>query len=112
MAYDPTTEAGRVRLLISDVDDASPVFTDDEIAAFLDLAGSSVLRAAALAAEAIAGNETLLLKHIRSRGLELDGPAVGRELRQLAKQWREAAAEDAGDDTFYIASVDDGRGPW
>lgn len=107
MPYDPSTSAGRVRLLISDVDDAQ-VFTDEEIAAFLDLGGDQVLRAAAFAAETLAGNETLLLKYIRSRGLELDGPAVGRELRQLAKQWREASTEDAGDDTFYIASVDDG----
>lgn len=112
MPYDPTTDAGKVRLLISDVDDAAPVFTDGEIAAFLDLGGDSVLRAAALAAETIAGNETLLLKYIRSRGLELDGPAVGRELRQLAKQWRETSTADAGDDTFYIATVNDGWGPW
>lgn len=107
MAYDFTTSAGRVRLLISDVDDTDPLFSADEIDAFLALA-DGVLRAAALALETIAANETLLLKYARSRGLELNGPAVGRELRMQAKQWRDTAAEGDGEDTFLVAHAVDG----
>jgi hypothetical protein len=33
--YDPTTDAGKVRLLISDTDVTTPIFTDVEIATFL-----------------------------------------------------------------------------
>jgi predicted homoserine dehydrogenase-like protein len=107
VVYDPSTDAGKVRLLISDVDDASPVFTDDEIAAFLTIHGD-VMLAAALALETVAANETLLLKYIRSRGLELDGTAVGRELRQQARQWRDTAGTADGDVTFMVAAQPDG----
>lgn len=109
MAYDLATDAGKVRLLISDVDNAAPVFTDEEIVTFLGLAGA-VLLAAALALETVAANEALILKYVRSRGLDLDGPAVARELRQQAKQWREAAAaaDLDGEDTFVIAHTADG----
>ena len=109
MAYDPSTPAGRVRLLISDVDDNNQVFVDEEIDAFLDMAGSNVRLAAADALDVIAGNETLRLKYVRSRGLELDGPAVGRELRLQAKQHREVAMEQgAADDVLIIVDNADG----
>jgi hypothetical protein len=107
MPYDPSTAAGKVRLLISDVDDAAPVFTDAEITAFLDI-HPDVMLAGALALETIAANETLLAKHIRSRGLELDGPAVGRELRQQARQWRAAALDADSDASFMVARPFDG----
>lgn len=105
--YDLTTDAGKVRLLISDVDDANPVFADDEINTFLGLAGG-VMLAAAVALETIAVNEALLLKYVRSRGLDLDGPAVARELRQQAKQWREHADDGDVEESFLIATSVDG----
>ena len=55
--YDVTTDRGKVRLLINDT--ASPVgcnFPDDEIDAFLAMAGDSILTAAAFALEAWAAS--------------------------------------------------------
>lgn len=103
--YDLTTDAGKVRLLISDVDEDNHVFDDAEIDVFLDLTGDVVLLAAALALETVAANEVLILKYVRSRGLDLDGPSVGRELRQQAKQWRDQAAADAEADDEYTFDI-------
>lgn len=108
VTYDPTTDLGTVRLLISDVDETSAIFTDAEITRFLTLEGDDTYRAAAAALLTVAGNETLRLKYIRSKGLELDGPAVGRELRQQARELREQASERDGADAFLIASNGDG----
>lgn len=106
--YDPGTDLGTVRLLISDVDETSAVFDDAEVTRFLTLEGSDPYRAAAAALLTIAGNETLRLKYIRSKGLELDGPAVGRELRQQARELRDQAADLDDEGTFMVASNVDG----
>lgn len=88
---------GKVRLLISDTADvaADRLFTDEQLDAFLDLAGGSVHRTAAEALLVIAGNEVLLSKKIRTQDLSTDGPAVSAELRQLAAVL--AAKADAAD---------------
>lgn len=85
--YDVSTDRGKVRLLITDVQDAKPLFQDAEIDAFLTL-NTSVRMAAAAALEVIAASEVLVLKKIINLDLETDGPAVARELRELAKQLR------------------------
>lgn len=95
--YDPSTLAGRVRLLINDipVEDVA-VFDDDEITAFLDLAAQSVLLAAAQALDTIASNEVLVGKVIRTQDLSTDGAKVSAELRARAQALRDQVA--AGDD--------------
>lgn len=114
MAYDPTSDAGTVRLLISDLvtdgdaDPQSQVFTDAEVTRFLTLEGGDTYRAAAAALLAIAGNETLRLKYIRSKGLELDGPAVGSELRMQARDLREQANVRDDEGSFMVAGNPDG----
>lgn len=50
--YDITTDRGKVRLLIGDTVDAGHQFEDDEIDAFLTMAGGSILTAAGYALEA------------------------------------------------------------
>lgn len=99
-----------LRLLISDVNDGDDqVFSDPDLVRFLSLT-RGVKRAAALALTTIAANETLLLKHVTSRGITLDGPAVGKALRELAMSLRaEADTDDAADEieddaagAFYI----------
>lgn len=97
--YDPTTDAGKVRLLISDTNTADALFTDDEIAAFLAL-DSNVYMAAALGLRTIAGNEVQVLKVIRLLDLTTDGAAVARELRMQA-DGLEARARQSG--TFEVA---------
>lgn len=97
--YDVSTDRGKVRLLITDVQEANPLFQDAEIDAFLTL-NTSVRLAAAAALEVIAASEVLVLKKIVNLDLETDGPAVARELRELAKQLR---AQDANVGAFDIA---------
>jgi len=93
---DFSTDTGKVRLLISDIDVTRPIFNDESIAAFLDLAGGSIKRAAASALMVIAVNEVLVQKRIRLLDLSTDGPAEAEALRKLAGQYRaEADAEEA-----------------
>lgn len=85
--YNVSTDRGKVRLLITDVRESNPIFQDAEIDAFLSL-NTSVRLAAAAALECIAASEVLILKKIVNLDLETDGPAVAKELRELAKQLR------------------------
>ncbi|MFG1659077.1 hypothetical protein ACGFIY_21345 [Micromonospora chersina] len=107
ITLDPTTQVGQLRLLITDVDEASPLFTDAQLSAFLAMEGSVKL-AAATALETIARSEVLISKKIRtSDGLSTDGPAVAKELRESAKELREqAAAESDAADGFGMEVVD------
>lgn len=85
--YNVSTDRGKVRMLITDVRESNPIFQDAEIDAFLSL-NTSVRLAAAAALECIAASEVLILKKIVNLDLETDGPAVAKELRELAKQLR------------------------
>lgn len=93
--YDPDTSAGRVRLLIADTNvanEATRLFSDAEIEAFLDLEGSIYL-AAALALESLASSEVMIQKRIKLLELTTDGPAQAKELRAIAAGWRARATE-------------------
>ncbi len=96
--YDPTTPAGEVRLRISDVTEPY-IFEDNEIAAFLSMSKDSVLRASAAALMAIAGNEALLYKYVRTDDLTIDGAKVATELRLQARQLESQAADE---DEFFM----------
>jgi len=102
---DTATDIGMVRLLCTDLDDAAPLFTDDQIQAFLTLEGS-VRLAAAQALETIASSEALVSKKIRTLDLQTDGPAVAAELRARAKTLREQA-EAAGEGNAAVFDVVD-----
>lgn len=105
--YDITTDAGKVRLLISDTNMATPVFGDTEIDTFLELEGSNVRRAAALALDTIASNEAQVLKVIRILDLQTDGAKLSTELRARAADLRTQAddALDSDDGGFEIAEL-------
>lgn len=93
------SDKDRVRLLISDVGGQSGndyIFSDEEIETFLEVRKGNTLLAAALALEAIAGNEAQVSKRITLLDLSTDGPAVALELRQLAIQFSAQAHEIAG----------------
>jgi hypothetical protein len=97
---DPSTAVGMVRLLITDVDPASALFTDEQIEAFLTAEGDSAKRAAASLLMVIARSEVLLAKKITTQDLSTDGPAVAKELRASAAELKaEAAAEEAAADS-------------
>jgi hypothetical protein len=93
-----STPVGTVRGLIPDirklVDPADPLapaaylFEDDHLQMFLTVNGDRVLLAAAQALMALAANEALVSKKIRTEDLSTDGPAVSAELRRLADSYR------------------------
>lgn len=104
--YNQGTDLARVRLLITDTNENSPIFQDEEIQEFLDLTGydtgNDVFYAAALALETIARSEALVQKRITILDLSTDGPAVAKELRESAKELRRKSEEMAG---FEIATM-------
>lgn len=108
--YDVTSDAGQVRLLATDTDEAEPLFSDAEISAFLTLEGSSVRRAAALALETIASQQALLLKVIRRLDVETDGAKVSDSLLKRADKLRVQADEDDARDgeSFDVIEMADG----
>jgi hypothetical protein len=109
---DTTTDIGKVRLLLSDLDQTKPIYPEDaQIQAFLDMEQGSVRLAAALALEAIAANRVLTLQVIQLLDLKLDGASVAKAFLQAAKQWRDAANDDwAGLD--FAQTVDNSDFAW
>lgn len=99
--YDPTNSIGRMRLILSDKDGTNVFFEDEELQAFLSMAGD-VRRAAADAMDAMASNQAMVLKVIRTLNLSTDGAATARALREHAKTLREQAdVADAGDGGLF-----------
>jgi len=101
--YDPTTDRGRVRLIISDTDGSSPIFTDAEIDAYLGLHGSVIFLAAAQALDTIATNEALVLKVIKLMDLTTNGAAVAKALRAHAAVLRRQVDEEVDFDWAEMA---------
>jgi len=90
MALDPTTDIGRVRLLIQDTDDAARLFSDPEITAFLDLSESNVRLAAATALEALAADSARLAKMVKTLNFAQDTRQAAATLLAVANQLRES----------------------
>ena len=110
--YDPTTDRGRVRMLITDRNAATEIFNDGEIDAYLLMMGSNVLRAAALALMTIASEEALQLKVIKLLELTTDGAKLADSLRALALEYQEKAdlaeaADEGGAFDYSELVVDD-----
>lgn len=108
--YDLGTETGQVRLLISDTFISDPerlIFNDAEIEAFLNLAKSKVKLAAAYALETMASNEAMVSKKIQtSDGLNTDGPAVAKELRDRAAGLRKELEDEESQANYGIEILD------
>lgn len=109
--FDPTTDRGKVRLLIQDDteqynDTDIYYFTDAKIDAFLALNvdGDDPIRlAAADALDAWASNEALVTKAVKLLDVNTNGPAVAASLREHAKTLREQAAAEIGIDVAEMA---------
>lgn len=103
---DLSTDVGKVRLLLQDLDPSKPVFpSDDMIQSFLDLELGDVKQAAALGLETIAGNRALVLQVMQILDLKTDGQKTAQGLLAVAERLRETSNLDwAG---FDIAQVVD-----
>ncbi len=99
------TDIEVIRALIPDLQAApEQLFTDAQLQVYLDIDANPV-RAAALAIEAVATNEALLLKNLTISGagtLRTDGARVSDALLARARQLR-ATADEGGD--FEIAEL-------
>lgn len=118
---DLTTTIGRVRKYVPDLvqlpDPKNPAaapqyyFSDVEILGYISEYSdedkprrTDIKRAAADVIEALANNEALVLKKIKTEDLETDGPSVANSLRQGAKALRQQADNEdlASNDMFAI----------
>ena len=107
-SLDFATDNGKVRLLISDVDEANPIFPygttaspDDAIDAFIGLAvDNNVKRAAALALGRIAFNEVMTLLDVKT-----DGAKQADALRQLADDYHLQAENEEEGGWFGVAEM-------
>lgn len=105
---DYSTDTGKVRLLIPDVEliedprhpelDGAYIFTDEQIGALLEIEGGNVKLAAAAAKLAIATSEALILKVLTTDDKATDGAKLAAELRQEAAQLRAEVKEAASSD--------------
>lgn len=96
--YDPTTLIGQVRLLAQDttLTTPGPIFSDEEITAFLLLMGSNPLLAAASALDVIAASEIYVQKRIKLLDLVTDGVQEYTGLHALAERYRTMVNEGIG----------------
>jgi hypothetical protein len=91
--FDPTTDRGRVRLLIGDDDTSNQIFQDASIDAFLSMEGGEVKLGAAAAIEAIAAKQALIQKVMKIGDVTTDGAKLAQALRELAANFRRQVEE-------------------
>ncbi len=105
-----STTVGQTRALLGDTDSVplNPVesgfgefmwYSDDELTGLLTVYSDNPRRAAAQALRTVASSQALLLKKWSADDLAVDGPAIARALRDLARDMddqadNEAAAKD------------------
>lgn len=101
---DYTTPTGQVRLLGNDnyYDPANGyLFSDAAVEAFTSLANGRVKRAAAFMLRAIAADEALITRTIRTDDLSVQGAPTAEVLRKLASDLDAQDRQD-GDEAFTI----------
>jgi len=82
-------------MIIPDRNQATALFTDEEIQAMIGLeSGGHLKRVAALALETIASDRTMVLQVITTNGLSTSGEAVARALMKRSAALREQAMEE------------------
>ena len=94
---DVNTPVGKMRILISDTkqytwspgEEPSYRMSDEDLSGYLAVAGgdTKLYGAAALALRAMAANEILIGKYIKTEDLMTDGAKVGDALRLLAREY-------------------------
>ncbi len=85
--FDPSTDLGKARLLITDTDTTRQIMADEDLNAFIAMAGH-YMPGAAMALDSIAANEALCEKALNIMGLSTDGPAVAKVLMLRAERIR------------------------
>jgi len=123
---DYSTPVGQLRALLSQtkqyVDPRTPeapadyLVPDAQLQAYLAINKDGLYGAAADALFALAINEDLVSKKIRTEDLQTDGPAVAGELRRLAEGFRKRQQDEdellALEDSFEIVDYQDFPTKW
>lgn len=112
-SFDPATDLGKCRLLITDTDPDRTIMSDEDLAAFIAMAGH-YMPGAAMALDSIAANEVLSQKVLNIMGMATDGASVAKMLMLRAQKIRDdyeryAAANGPG---FATAEMPDGAFAW
>lgn len=108
------SDISKVRVLIPDLDSANKIFDDNEIQLFLDIFDGNVLRAAASAVDAVATNEALMGKYVRTDDLLVRGDTTATAIRKHAEGLRDQADvldKQEASDGFTLATPPAGF-PW
>jgi hypothetical protein len=99
-------------MLISDTDSERPIMSDEELEAFIEMAGH-YMPAAAMALDSIAANEVLSQKVVNIMGMSTDGASVAKALMIRAEKIRSDYARYADTGTgFATAEMPDGAFSW
>lgn len=102
-----------VRVLIPDTDAVfgengdEYMMSDEQIDAFLTVAGGSVLRAAGLACVAVASSEAIISKIIKTQDLSTNGAQIADALRENGKVLLARADKEEQDSDFAFFQVID-----
>lgn len=126
--YPPNYETplGQLRALVSQTeqysDPADPtklpdyLMADGQLQSFLALNNSKLYGAAADVLLALAANEALVSKKIRTEDLSTDGSVIANSLRQVAAEYRsrqkEEDLEDAALEAFEVVDFTEYPGKW
>jgi len=92
--YDPTTDAGMVRLLIADTDAENHAFTDAEVSAVYATCSNSVKRTAAQLLDIMSTNHAKLAVKVGRGDVDEDLTKIASELRAQAVVYRAQADEE------------------
>lgn len=123
---DYTTPLGQLRALVSQTEqyvdpstpeaDADYLMADGLLQSFLVLNGDKLYGAASDALLALAANEALVSKKIRTEDLSTDGSVIANSLRQIAQEFRgrqkEEDLEDAALESFELVDYTDYPSKW
>lgn len=105
-SHDPTTDRGKVRLLIYDTVEADAAFTDAEIDAFLELNSDDIWYAAADAARSLAAKNTSSAFMVRIEGaLQIDKKGIPDYFLLLASKYEGRAGGGSSSVVEFIDSL-------
>ena len=90
--FDLSTDTGKVRLLVPDVKPGRMRYTDEELAALLELEDRVPKRAAALALETMACSKAASLAYVETNAIKVDGTKPAEVLLKRAVMLRAQCA--------------------
>jgi len=107
-SFDPASDRGKVRLLVSDTDlavTANQIFSDAEIDALLSLESGDVYMAAAAAAESISASAARSNIAWSAAGQSMDKKGIASNYRDLARIYRKRASSGAPFEEIDAADI-------